>query len=72
MIRPQGAATVNVNQTVKFTARTAAQLKRETPPTAQQPTPSMPAWIWAAATALLAAMSFTIWKLTRRHAQPAA
>lgn len=34
MIRPQGAATVNVNQTVKFTARTAAQLKRETPPTA--------------------------------------
>jgi hypothetical protein len=35
----------------------------------------MPAWIWAAlaaATALLAAMSFTIWKLTRRHAQPAA
>ena len=63
MIRPQGAATVNVNQTVKFTARTAAQLKRETPPTAQQPTPSMPACIWAAlaaATALLAAMSFAI------------
>jgi hypothetical protein len=72
VIRPQAAAAVNISQTLKFTASKATQLKHETPPTAQQPSPGMPAWMAAAlavAVALLAAMGFTIWKLTRRRPQ---
>ena len=45
-IRPEGSAVIDINQTIKFTPRSAAQLKRVTPPAAQPPSPGIPGWVW--------------------------
>lgn len=70
VIRPEGSATVNIDQTVQFTPTNATQLKHDTPPAAQQPPPGTPSWVWfalAAAAGLLIALSVAVWKLARRH-----
>jgi hypothetical protein len=73
VIRPQGAAVVNINRTVEFTAAKAARLEHEATPGAGQSTPGMPGWVWpalAAAAVLLTALSVAVWKLARRTVQP--
>ena len=73
-IRPQGSATIYINRTITFTAAKATQLKRETVPGPQPPTPGIPAWVWVAlslAAILLIVLSLTIWKLTRRPVKAA-
>jgi hypothetical protein len=75
VIRPQGAAAVNIDQTVEFTPAKATQLKRVTPPATRQPAPATPAWVWLAlgsAAALLIALSLAVWKLARRPTGPVA
>jgi hypothetical protein len=75
VIRPQGAAAVNITQTIEFTAAKATQLKHETTSSAAQSTSGMPGWVWpalAAAAILLIALSVAVWKLARRAVQPVA
>jgi hypothetical protein len=74
-IRPQGAAAVNIDETIDFSDASAAQLKHQTPPAIAGPTSSMPLWVWialAAAAALLIALSAAVWKLARRPPAPVA
>jgi hypothetical protein len=69
-INPEGAPAVTIDQTVEFTSEHVADLKRLTPPAATQTPRGMPTWVWLAlglAVALLAVLSFTIWKLARRR-----
>jgi hypothetical protein len=73
VIRPQGAAAVQIDQAVTFTTEKVAELKHEAPPAAQQPGSSMPMWVWfalAAGAALLLALSLAVWKLARRPVPP--
>jgi hypothetical protein len=69
VFRPQGAPSINIDQTVKFTAANASELKRITPPAPGAPTSSIPGWVWIAlvlAAALLAALALAVWRLKRR------
>ncbi|MGD0452972.1 MAG: hypothetical protein ABSB69_05190 [Solirubrobacteraceae bacterium] len=69
VIHPKGAATVNIDQTVEFTAASATRLQHVAQPVAQPSKSTMPAWVWLAlaiAVALLAALSLAVWKLARR------
>ena len=72
VIRPKGSAPVYINQSVTFTAAKVKELKRETPPVAQDApaeAAGLPMWIWlalAGAGALLLALSFAVWRLARR------
>lgn len=70
VIRPRAAAPVYIDQTLRFTPAKAEELTRETPPVAAPPAPpGIPVWVWAAlgaAAALLIALSFAVWRLTRR------
>jgi hypothetical protein len=69
VFRPQGAPSINIDQTVKFTAANASELKRITPPAPGAPTSSIPVWVWIAlvlAAALLAALALAVWRLKRR------
>jgi hypothetical protein len=45
VIRPEGGAAVEVNPTVEFNATKATQLERETTPTVQRSSSSMPGWV---------------------------
>jgi hypothetical protein len=75
VIRPHGAAAVNIDRTIQFSPAKAVQLEQETPPAARQPAPSMPLWAWlalAAAAVLLSALTLTVYKLARRPATPLA
>ncbi len=68
-IRPQGTAVINIDQTIRFSAAKASQLKRVTPPAAGTPGSSTPGWIWivlAAGAALLTGLSVAVFKLARR------
>jgi hypothetical protein len=68
-IRPKGSAVIYINQTIQFTPRGAAQLKRVTPPGAQPPAAGMPGWVWivlALGAMLLIGLSLAVWKLSRR------
>ena len=69
-----GYITRDADRTITFTAAKATQLKRETVPGPQPPTPGIPAWVWVAlslAAILLIVLSLTIWKLTRRPVKAA-
>jgi hypothetical protein len=73
VIRPQGAAAVNIDETVGFTAKNLTQLKTEIPGVAQA-TSTIPPWVWMAliaAAALLIGLSVAVWRLTRRPVKPA-
>jgi hypothetical protein len=73
-IRPTGAATIEIDQTIRFSDAKATQLKHKTPPTAQPPPPSgMPPWAWAALGAaflLLLALSTAVWRLAKQARRP--
>jgi hypothetical protein len=74
-VRPVGAAVIPINQTIKFTAKEADELKRITPPVAAIPGDGLPMWVWlafAGGALLLLSLLFTIWKLARRSAPLAA
>jgi hypothetical protein len=67
VIRPTGAAAVQIDQTVDFSPATATRLDRETTPAAP-PLPGMPVWVWvafAAAGIVLVALSSLVWRLRR-------
>jgi hypothetical protein len=68
-IRPKGSAVIYINQTIQFTPRGAAQLKRVTPPAAQPPSAGIPGWVWivlVCAAVLLIGLSLAVWKLSKR------
>lgn len=74
-IRPQGSPVIYVDRTFGFSTRSAAQLKRVTPPAAQPPTPTIPGWVWialAGGAALLIALTVTVIKLSQRPRRTAA
>ena len=71
-IRPQGAATIDVDQMIKFTGALASRLARHTPPATQPAATGTPRWMLIAlgvATVLLIALSTAVWKLARRPAE---
>jgi hypothetical protein len=75
MIRPDRAAAVKIDETVRFSPAGAAQLEHETPPSGPAPSSDMPIWVWialAAGGSLLAVLSIAVWKLARRPAAPVA
>ncbi len=75
VIYPQGAAALDINQTLEFTAAKATQLKHATPPTASAATSNMPGWVWivlAAGAGVLFTLSVAVWKLARRSARAVA
>ncbi len=68
-IRPQGLAPITIDRLFNFSPRSAAQLKRVTPPAAQLPVAGTPGWVWIAlgcGAAVVAALSIMVWKLARR------
>ncbi len=75
VIRPQGAATIDVRRTITFTAAKVNQLTHQTPPAATPAPAGIAGWVWIAlgiAAALLLLLSGTVYKLARRSAKPAA
>jgi hypothetical protein len=69
VIRPQDAAALSIDQSIAFSAHSAAQLKGETPPAARLLEVGMPGWVWpalAAAAILLIMLSVELWRLARR------
>jgi hypothetical protein len=73
-IRPQGAATIDVNKVIKFTGALATRQARETPPAIQPAAAGTPGWMLIAlgvATALLIALPTAVWKLARRSTKHA-
>ena len=74
-VQPEGAAAIPINQTIKYTAKEADELKRITPPIASLPSDGLPPWVWIAFAGgglLLLSLLYTIWKLARRSAPLAA
>jgi hypothetical protein len=72
-IRPQGSATIRIDQSIKLTAASVTELQRETVPSPS--TPGIPVWVWIAlsgAAILLIALSLAVWKLTQRPIRAAA
>jgi hypothetical protein len=68
-IRPQGAATIDVNKMIRFTGALATRLGRVTPPATRPAATGTPGWMLMAlgvATFLLIALSTAVWKLARR------
>jgi hypothetical protein len=68
-IRPQGAATIDVNKIIKVTGALATRLARVTPPATQPAGTGTPGWMLIAlgvASVLLIALSTAVWKLARR------
>jgi hypothetical protein len=68
-IHPKDAAIVHIDQTVQFTAATAARLQHVTPQPTQPAKSAMPIWVWlalAVGASLLLGLSLTVWKLARR------
>jgi hypothetical protein len=71
-IRPQGAATIDVNKMIRFTGALATRLVRDTAPATQQAAPGTPEWMLVAlgvAAVLLIALPTAVWKLARRPAK---
>jgi hypothetical protein len=74
-IRPKDAATIHSNQTIKFTAAKATQLKRVSAPTTQVVSNGTPGWVPIAlgiAALLVVALPTAVWKLARRPAKAVA
>lgn len=73
VIRPRGAATVNIDETVHFTPAKATQLEQETTPLPS--TPGLPLWVWltlATGATVLTGLSVALWKLAQRTGTPVA
>jgi hypothetical protein len=71
-IRPQGAATIDINQVIKVTGALASRRAPRTPPATQPAATGTPRWMLIAlgvAAALLIALSTACWKLARRPAK---
>jgi hypothetical protein len=71
-IRPEGAATIYINQTIRFTGALATRLSRDTPPATQKAANSTPGWMLMAlgvAAVLLITLPIAAWKVARRPAQ---
>jgi hypothetical protein len=69
VIRPKGAAAVQIDRTVRFTPDKVSELAHEAPPIAREPAAGLPTWVWLAlgtAAALLIALSLAVWRLQRR------
>jgi hypothetical protein len=69
VIRPKGAAAVQIDRTVRFTPDKVTELAHEAPPIAREPAASLPTWVWLAlgtAAALMIALSLAVWRLQRR------
>jgi hypothetical protein len=68
-IRPQGAATIHVNKTIRFTGALATRLARDAPPATKPAATGTPGWMLIAlgvAIVLLVALPTAAWKLARR------
>ena len=70
VIRPKGSAPVYINRSIAFTLTKVEEIKRETPPLAQEAeAPALPMWVWlalAGAAALLLTLSLALWRLASR------
>jgi hypothetical protein len=74
-IRPDGAAVIPIDQTIKFTDNAADELKRVTPPVPGAPSDGLPLWVWlafAGGALVFLGLMFTILKLARRSTPLAA
>jgi hypothetical protein len=71
-IRPQGAATIDVNKMIRLTGSLATRLAHVTPPSTQPAATGTPRWMLLAlgvAAVLLIALPTAAWKLARRPAK---
>jgi len=72
VIRPQGAAPVDISRTVTFTAAKAKQLTHQTTPAPARAASGTASWVWialGAAALLLLLLSAAVYKLARRPAE---
>jgi hypothetical protein len=68
-IRPQGSATIHINQTIKFTGALASRLARDTPSAGQPAAAGTPGWMLIALAmgpALVIALAAAVWRLAHR------
>jgi hypothetical protein len=71
-IRPQGAAVIYINQTIRFSGALATRLARDTPPGTQQAAKGTLGWMLIAlgvAAVLVITLPIAAWKVARRPAK---
>jgi hypothetical protein len=73
VIRPEGAAAIDIDQTLTFSPANVTELEHRTAQPA--PLPLLPRWLWlvlAAAAVLIVVLVVAVWRLKRRPAVPVA